>query len=89
MRRKEVYSSANHLGRWGTLIPKPILTSQCRQDFLSERRGEAEKNNQGEGAVGMQAVFLLVKLPQAQAESRTAVCNVLKKRLLVTYDRHD
>ena len=31
---ERVYSSAGHLGRWGTLDPKSISPSQCRQRFL-------------------------------------------------------
>ena len=41
-------STAGSLWRWGTLVPKPILTSQHRQRFFKEGEGKQQRD-QGEG----------------------------------------
>ena len=58
-KRKEVLFRCQQPGRWGTLVSKLILTSQCRQGFHNE--GEEKQNKEiGGDARGVQAVSLLV-----------------------------
>lgn len=47
-KRKLVYSNAGHPRRWGTLVPKPVLTSQCRLRFPEGGRGKVEQREQRE-----------------------------------------
>ena len=47
-KRKSVYSNAGHPRRWGTLVPQPVLTSQCRLRCLEGGRGKGEQRDQKE-----------------------------------------
>lgn len=47
--RKMVYSRASSLKGWTTPTPKIILTSQCKQGFLSRGIGKQNEEIRGRG----------------------------------------